>query len=250
MPETKTNDGIKELVMKRVTLISILAFLFLSSSHAFGLERKTYYQISVPEITKELQRNIESPQQHVALVWWIPIEYWRTSLRQNNNITDDVRKQVLDALAPCFILGVVQADFSSIGAANFYTKEEVSSNMRVTYKNKDGHLFSLSPAEAPNPNAELILNQLKPILQAAMGNLGTNFHFYIFSDKDKSNKRIADPYVDGELFFELSTHKGEKLKASIETPLNALYVPRLCPNGKPAHVKWNYCPWTGKRLPN
>jgi hypothetical protein len=34
----------------------------------------------------------------------------------------------------------------------------------------------------------------------------------------------------------------------LETPLNSLFVPRTCPNGKPAHVSWKFCPWGGERL--
>jgi hypothetical protein len=36
--------------------------------------------------------------------------------------------------------------------------------------------------------------------------------------------------------------------AELELPLDSLFVPRLCPNGKPAHVSWDYCPWSGKKL--
>ena len=38
------------------------------------------------------------------------------------------------------------------------------------------------------------------------------------------------------------------MTARVELPINALFVPRLCSDGREAHVTWNYCPWTGERL--
>jgi hypothetical protein len=36
----------------------------------------------------------------------------------------------------------------------------------------------------------------------------------------------------------------------IEMPIDALFVQRMCPNGKPAHVSWVVCPWDGGKLPD
>jgi hypothetical protein len=43
--------------------------------------------------------------------------------------------------------------------------------------------------------------------------------------------------------------KRQDISLTIERPIDALLVPRLCANGKPAHVSWTYCPWDGKKLP-
>ena len=63
-------------------------------------------------------------------------------------------------------------------------------------------------------------------------------------------KRILDPYQPGGLQVDLKRKNNQPLQAKIEFPLNSLYVPRRCPNGKPAHVSWKFCPWTGAKLPS
>ena len=81
-----------------------------------------------------------------------------------------------------------------------------------------------------------------------MGNLGKNMHFYVLNDKSKSFPRLLDPYRKGQINIQLSRKDDVLMTASIEMPLNSLFVPRKCPNGKDAHISWKYCPWTGKRL--
>jgi hypothetical protein len=81
-----------------------------------------------------------------------------------------------------------------------------------------------------------------------MGNLGKNFHFYVLSDKRNSSHRLIDPYKKGLIEIQLMKNKDDLINAEIELPLNCLYVPRKCPNGKDAHISWSYCPWTGKKL--
>jgi len=94
----------------------------------------------------------------------------------------------------------------------------------------------------------LLLSMFKPMLGAAMGNMGENFHFFTLIDEDETGTRVIDPYRSGILKFNFAKRDGEQLKTQIEFPLNELFVPRKCPNGKDAHISWKYCPWTGKLL--
>jgi hypothetical protein len=57
------------------------------------------------------------------------------------------------------------------------------------------------------------------------------------------------PYEAGTLRFTMGA-SGDltAIEGGIETPMNALFVPRLCPNGRPAHVSWKVCPWDGTAL--
>jgi len=107
---------------------------------------------------------------------------------------------------------------------------------------------TLEPVQTINPELELVLGIFKPILGAAMGNLGKNMHFYVLDDRTKSSKRLLDPYHAGRIRVQLAKTQGDIMTAEIETPLDALFVPRICPNGREAHVSWNYCPWSGTQL--
>lgn len=81
-----------------------------------------------------------------------------------------------------------------------------------------------------------------------MGNLGSNMHFFVLADRNANDERIIDPYEVNALRIGLKKSDGERLNVVLETPLNSLFVPRTCPNGKPAHVSWKFCPWGGERL--
>ena len=99
-----------------------------------------------------------------------------------------------------------------------------------------------------NTDLELILAMLTPLLEAAAGNLGNNMHFYVLNDKSESSQRLLDPYQEGSMDIQLKKMNGDPIIANIEMPLNTLYIPRKCPNGKDAHISWKYCPWTGVQL--
>lgn len=93
-----------------------------------------------------------------------------------------------------------------------------------------------------------MLEMIKPVLGSAAGNLGLNMHFFVLDDNNTEKRRKMDPYQFGELNFQIGERNGELMKATLSLPLNSLYLPRKCPNGKDAHVTWEYCPWTGEKL--
>ena len=95
----------------------------------------------------------------------------------------------------------------------------------------------------------MLIGSIAPALGATIGSLGDNLQFFVFNDQTLDRKRLMDPGLPGGLIVELTGKEGRSLQAEFEFPLNSLYVPRKCPNGKPAHISWRYCPWTGKKLP-
>ena len=74
------------------------------------------------------------------------------------------------------------------------------------------------------------------------------FDFFVLSDTDQGD-RLLSPYGNSTLLVTLTNKKGEVLEPiRFEMPLDSLFVPRMCPNGKPAHVSWVVCPWDGSKL--
>ena len=163
--------------------------------------------------------------------------------------TSEVDKRaMLDALSSVSLLAVVQSDITHLGAFNFYSKADVEKRMLISYTDDLGKTQMLSPIQAIDPDLAMLLNTIRPILGAALGNMGNNFHFYVLSDESKTARRIIDPYQAGDLRIQLSSKTGVRMTAGIEMPLDSLYIPRKCPNGRDAHISWNFCPWTGERL--
>jgi len=229
--------------MKKLTLVLLLAVL---SASAYAVERRDLRQVNIDQLTSETQ--IVYSEDGVHLVWWMPPEFWEASLLREKTMTAQQIEQVMKVIRPYSMLAVVQADVSAFGVFSFYDKEQVAKNISVR-RQHDNRASKIELVTKVPADLELLQNQLKPILAAALGNMGQNFHFFVFEEK-KNGKRVASPYENGVLSILLADNKGKKIKPfDFETPLNSMFVPRICPNGKEAHVSWKVCPWDGTKLP-
>lgn len=228
--------------MKLLRVLLLIA-LFLTTTLS-AVERKEVKDIISDDFTVETQA-INS-EQGFNLVWWIPIEFWETAFSSDPNITAAQVKELVDLLKPYSMLAVVQADVSSLGAFNFYDREKMLSALSITYTNEKKSASKLKVLTDIPPDVDLLLQQMRPILTAAMGNMGKSMEFFVLSDFE-NKKRVIDPYKHGELNIGLLEKKND-ITLTIKTPLNSLFVPRKCPNQKDAHISWNYCPWDGSKL--
>lgn len=232
--------------MKLLNTILILGMVLPLCANAGAIEKKQPQDVDISAMTNETQRTSYAGGVHLA--WWIPPEYWQASLSKDPNVTDAARKQVLETLRGYSMLAVVQAEVGALGNFTFYERDAVIKGL--TLERFDGKTWeSLAPlAEVPQKLAPL-LKVLGPILSSAMGPMGQNMNFFVLDDQKKGG-RLISPYEPGALKITLTDNKGTKLEPLlIEFPLDSLYVPRRCPNGKPAHVSWVVCPWDGSKLP-
>lgn len=228
-------------------LLGLIFVLF--SLNSIALERKDIMDVSINDITSDTQAQpAGSGDKHLSFVWWVPFEYWQSVFSRDPNISEPAKEDMLKILKQYTVIGVVQADVSPVGAFDFYNKKHVLDNLTVTYQNNNLKPVSLAPEKNINADMQLLMDQTVPILKAAMGNMGANFHFYIYSDKNNNGERLINPYKQGELNINLLNNEGKNLQVEFNTPLNSLYISRTCPNGENAHISWNYCPWSGKKL--
>jgi len=233
--------------MKKL-LISTMIVLMVST-YSMAAEKKSLEDVDPDSFIADTQ--VIPPgagDNHVALAWWIPNEFWESMLSRDATTSEADKKAMLDAMSGISLLAIVQGDITTFGAFNFYSKEEIKEKMSISFTDASNKRQRMSPMQTLDPDLEVILGVFKPILGAAMGNLGNNMHFYVLNDKTKSSPRLLDPYRKGHISIQLSKRDEVLMSADIEMPLNSLFVPRKCPNGKDAHISWNYCPWTGKRL--
>ena len=229
------------------TIRSVLVILLLGPvAGLWAQERRPVSEVSVDALMADTQRT--NSDHDFALAWWIPPEFWQISLTQDGTLNPAAVAQVVDAFHGTSILGVVQASVSPFGAFTFFDKEQVLDGLTVSYRREGDSSSRLQVVRSPDPNLELLLIQMAPVLTAAMGNMGENFHFIVFDDTDEAGQRIVSPYESGEIRAELSWRGSAPTELAVELPLDSLFVPRICPNGKPAHVSWNYCPWDGTAL--
>ncbi|REJ88960.1 MAG: hypothetical protein DWQ35_18930 [Planctomycetota bacterium] len=222
--------------------------LLLVASTLVAAEPKAIENVDTDAFTSDTQVTpTGAGDDHVALVWWIPIEFWESIMARDKNVGVAEKQAMLGAMSGTSLLVVVQADTTQTGAFKFYGKDEIEEDLSLTYTDGDGQARQLSPVQNVNPTLATVLGIFKPILGNAMGNMGNNMHFYVLDDRGPAD-RLIDPYKEGTLQIDLVKRDGTDMTAELEFPLNCLFVPRKCPNGRDAHISWEYCPWTGKKL--
>jgi hypothetical protein len=227
----------------------LLAMLLLISA-AVAAEKKAIEDVDSDQFTTDTQTSPRGAgDNHIALVWWIPNEFWESILARDTTTAAADKQAMLDAMEGVSLLAVVQADIGDVGQFDFYTKDEIAKQLTFSRTNAAGETVELAQVESIKPELGVVLGVFQPILGAAMGNLGNNFHFYVLNDSADDATRLLDPYEQQVINIELAKRDGQRMKAEIATPLNSLFVPRLCPNGKEAHVSWEFCPWSGEKLP-
>ncbi|MEM9882231.1 MAG: hypothetical protein AAF800_04870 [Planctomycetota bacterium] len=228
--------------MVAVTLLGLIA------TAASAVEPKPITEVDTAALTQETQQTRDDGR--LDLVWYLPVEFWSASLRQDPNVPAQQAELIIETLEPFFMVGVVQADVSPFGAFDYFSRAEVREQLDVFFADEAGVETALPVVEDAGPDVEMLLAQVTPILTAAMGALGENFHFFVYRDRDAEGKRIVSPYAPGELRLGTTGRGGGAPNTfGFSLPLDTLHVPRMCPNGEPAHVSWNFCPWTGEKLP-
>ncbi len=182
---------------------------------------------------------------HAAMAWWVPAEFWESTLSRDESTGERERREILRVLGGTTILAVVQADISPLGAFQYYDKDEVRKGMVVAYSDENGKARRLEVSDQMGGDLAMILGIFKPVMEAAMGNLGTNMHFYLI---EAGKEGRPDPYSGGALSISLVKRDLGVVEGKIKLPINSLFVPRKCPNGEDAEVSWRFCPWSGSRL--
>ena len=224
-----------------------MALTFLSS--ALAMNKKDSVDVDTDAFTGETQVILKGGGSPIfSMAWWIPNEFWDAVLTQDKSLQQSDRDAMLDAMKGTSLLAVVQADISAMGAFNYYNKDEIEQKLSITFRENNEDVVNILPMQNISSDLEVVLGVFKPILTAAMGNLGNNMHFFVLKDKSNLSKRTLNPYKKGLLIIKLKDHKNSQLSGTIEMPIDALFVPRKCPNGKDAHISWSYCPWSGESL--
>ncbi|MEP0827814.1 MAG: hypothetical protein HRF51_04765 [bacterium] len=229
-------------------LFIILSAIPLFYSPANCLQKKEPHQVDINALVGETQVQPPNEADRLNIVWWIPLEFWKGVFASDSSISEADKVAYLEAIRDYSVISICQADIGAFGSFDFYPEEKVRQGMYVSVTDSAGAAQEVTVIADLPSELEVILGVFKPILKAAMGNLGANMHFFVLPDRNHPDARLIDPYRLGRLSVSLTQSEGKVVSCGIEFPLNSLFVPRKCPNGKEAHVSWNYCPWTGQKL--
>ncbi len=229
-------------------LLFFSAFIFILSAGA--LEKLPLEKVRLGDMLEETQLDASDRKDHIAFVWVIFPEYWATALETNLHLNEAQKEQLTERMKSLIVVAVVEGDVTPAGTVAYYDKSYLERTLKFHYVNSRGERMKFDYYKLPDGSLAYFYNSIAPVLSGAIGGLGENFNFFIFSDlSGEQEERLIDPYKPGKFEVELKSKANRILKTQLDLPLNSLFVPRLCPNGKPAHVSWKYCPWTGTKLP-
>jgi hypothetical protein len=61
----------------------------------------------------------------------------------------------------------------------------------------------------------------------------------------EADRRVLDPWGPDRLTVQLEKRNGDVMAARVPLPIKALFAPRLCSDGREAHITWKYRPGRG-----
>jgi hypothetical protein len=230
--------------MNRVASLALVFGAFLAWD-AQALTRKAIKDVDVSALTNELQKT--APGEGIHMAWWIPTEFWEASVAGDTDMSQSDKDELVRVMSKYSLMAVAQADVTRFGTISFYDRTTIVDGMKIEVS--DGRKTQvLQPIDDYPDELRMLLKIMTPMLESALGNTGKNLNFFVLSDESKEG-RLVSPYGNQVLSVTLSDRKGVAMPAiRFEMPLDSLFVPRMCPNGKPAHVSWNVCPWDGSKL--
>ena len=212
-------------------LLSFFTVLGISLSPLQAIERRSSQNIRPDELVKEVFQINPLNDEALSLTWWLPFESF--GLGHQSEILVIVAK--------------VKPKRSNPADIEYASEAEIRQGLRVRYTSPSGKSIPLKLVSRSGNMNDLIL-ELRPFFSKFAGDFGNGLRFFTFNNIDASGKDIVSPYESGKLDIFLDSGTARQTESSIELPLNSLFVPRVCPNGKPANVTWKYCPWDGSPL--
>lgn len=206
---------------------------------------KPLAEVVLDDFTRDTQVLL-SGDHALVQAWWIPVEFWQAALSQ---ASPALAEQAVTRLQPYSMVAVVQADVSTLGGFAFYSRDDLQQRLQVQWQ-RGGQMQTLSLPSSVSPAVQQLLMQLTPLLSRMMGDVGRNLHFFVLDNQDARGQRWVSPYEDGAVTIRLAATATQPAHTlTVELPVNALFEPRRCANGKPAHLSWRFCPWDGAPLP-
>ncbi|MGB0850286.1 MAG: hypothetical protein ACPGTP_03500 [Bacteroidia bacterium] len=191
------------------------------------------------DLIQETQYHLDKGgQQEVRMVWWLPTEFWATIYAQNDDVSEEVADQIVEALDEYTMVIVLDGEVTTLGGLKSKSSKEIRGNTIV--KNEEGRSFSpLKPGDIDG-EAEMMLTILKPVFSNLLGKMGESMELMMFTDKGKS---IINPYKEGgEIIY-------DRTNLDLGLPLSSLLEDKKCPeDDKVMNAKWDYCPYHGVKL--
>ncbi len=221
---------------KQIALYIFISLLFFSNN---GFSQKLNGDYA--QFLKETQQNSEDPSRS-DFVWWIPVEFWRLTLQQNDDFTQDQIDILANMMSKYTIFAVTEGQWSEKNGTKYASYEDLKSTIQLVCQDT----IHLVPFDEKNlePPVQTLLASFQPLLKNMAGKSGENLHFFVFNGTDVSGNRTADPYSKTRVHLSLN-----KKDFYWKTPLGSIAPLKICPqDGEKLNGSWDFCPYHGVKL--
>jgi hypothetical protein len=223
--------------MKRFLKLTIFTFsclLFLSASKPKDLKK-----VVINDVIKETQFRVEgASQDEVKMVWWLPTEFWGAIYAQNDNVSQDVSDQIVNALDKYTMIIVLDGKVTALGGLESRSSEEIRG--AITVRDKDSKVYKPLAPEEIDDEAEMVLTIIKPVFSNLLGKMGESMEVLMFA---KNGSSVLKPFEKGGDIVYGDT------EIDLGLPLASLLEEKECPkDGALMSAKWDYCPFHGVKL--
>ncbi|MDX1906632.1 MAG: hypothetical protein SF053_06315 [Bacteroidia bacterium] len=222
-------------------LIRLIGWWVVLAMPCIQLYAQSYAHVDINTLTQETQRMVRE-QSSLTLGWWIPDEFWMASLSTNPDVSETQVQELLKLVRDYTVIVVVKGDISFVGSMNFYSQADIAPIL--TIRAGDGAVYKPLPEDEISNDTQLFFGMMRPMFANMLGSMGENMYFFVFPRKDKSGRRLLDPFRQ-ETF---SVMVGSEV-LTWRTPIGSLIDPKTCPvDQEKMNGAWNYCPWHGEKL--
>lgn len=231
-----------DLVLRiRSLRIPVLIFLFCFSvlvCEEHGFAQGTIDLNALAQETQKASRKTDE----VTLLWWIPEEFWRTSISQGGDLPASQTEEFLKVLRPYLVVAVIDGRVGPIGGLTFKSEATIRESVQLI----DASAKRYRPLNNDSLDADIknLLQMFKPVLTNMLGPIGQNMHFLLFPARDAKGLMIAEAKKEGTFSVQLGN-----AEYKWRLPLGSLLPLKTCPvDGEQLNGAWIFCPWHGVRL--
>ena len=197
-----------------------------------------------PDMNKLIQetQKMLNEDDRITMVWWLPEEYWKASLKQGRAVTNDQIDQYMQFIRPYTFFVIVHGEVGSFGGISFASETDLRQSIRlIDSEGKQYHPLSSFDIDS---NTQNLLSIMKPLFASMLGPLGENMHFFLFDAKDSYHNKFVSATDPGKFYVKL----GQK-EFCWRTPIGALLPEKTCPYcGEKLSGAYLYCPYDGTKL--
>jgi hypothetical protein len=221
--------------------ISVAAALLIGSLSAPAVAGQNRTAAATLEALNEETRQQLNGAGVADFVWWLPTDWWRLTLSENETVPAAFLQRTETALAQYTLVLIAHGDADP---GNLTWADETALRAEVSLIDGRGQAYPPIVTEEVSADARAAVDAIRPSFMTLLGPAGRNFHFFFFPATNDAGTAIADPRVPGEISMRVVN---ERYRWRL--PLGSLLAEKRCPvDGERLNGGWQFCPWHGDRL--